>query len=211
MPSGSVNKQFIFPGYAFGTAAAAVTFDATAVYEVSLPAGKLVTSWVKTDADTAAANLPAGHGYATGKFDVYFAAGMRYGVDGTVTGDAIALDGGTGTDFPATAAADVVVTRQVEIATAIDGDNVKLFGVFFRSTDTDAVGHVDFQDVGDASIEALDLAEVDNAATGMDHAYGTTAAVALLTGNPITHAAASNGSSTAAATIFILCGIDATP
>lgn len=213
MPSGSVIKQFSVPGYSFGNQlVAAVTFDHPAVWEIPLPAGKVVTNWVKTDADTAAADLPAGHGYTNGKFDVYFPAGMRYGVDGTIVTNAISLDGGTGTDFPASATSGVVVVKQVAITCNIDGDNVKLFGVFFRnSSDTAALGHVDFQDSGNATIEELDLTEVDNTAAGMQHAYGTTEAVALLTGNPITQAHASNSSSTAAATLFVLAGVDSTP
>jgi len=212
MPSGSFFKSFALGGYSFGNQSlAGITFDHVNVYEVSLAVGKLVTAWAKTDANTAACNLPAGHGYTSGKFDVYFAAGMRYGVDGTVTGDALALDGGTGTDFPATAAADVVCTKQVSINTPIDGDAVKQFGVFLRSSAAAAVGHVDFQDVGAATIEELDLTEVDNAASGMQHAYGTTEAVALLTGNPITTCKATNGSATAAATLYVLVGEDSTP
>jgi hypothetical protein len=38
--------------------------------DVALPAGKDVTAWVKTDANTAACDLPAGHGYSDGNFDV---------------------------------------------------------------------------------------------------------------------------------------------
>jgi hypothetical protein len=50
-----------------------------------IPAGKTVTSWVKTDSDTADCNLPSGHGYSSGNFDVFWDGGRRYGVPGTVT------------------------------------------------------------------------------------------------------------------------------
>lgn len=212
MPTASYTRSFALGGYAFANQGTSqITFDHTNTYEVSLPAGKVVTNWVKTDANTAACDLPAGHGYTNGNFDVYFPAGVRYGVPGTISTNALTLDGGAGTDFPASATSGVVVTKQVEISTAIDGDDVKALGIFFRSTDTAAVGHIDFQDSGNASIEAFDLDEVDNSTAGMDHAYGTTAAVALLTGNPITKAFATNGSSTASATIYILVGEDTTP
>ena len=50
----------------------------------------------------------------------------------------------------------------------------------------------------------------DNAA-GMQHCYQQTAARALLTGNVITSVQASNGSASAAGTLYVLCGQDATP
>lgn len=213
MPSGSLNKSFLLGGYAFGNQAnAANTFDNTNTYEVTLPAGKTVTNWVKTDADTAACDLPAGHGYSNGKFDVYWSGGQRVGVDGTISTNALSLDGGTGTDFPASATAGVICTKCVTINTAIDGDNVQIFGVFFRSaSDTAAVGHISFRDSGNASIAEYDLVEVDNDATGCDVAYTGTDASTELTGNPITYSLATTNSTTAAATIYILVGEDSTP
>jgi hypothetical protein len=175
-------------------------------YEVTLPAGKVVTAWVKTDSNTAACNLPAGHGYADGNFDVYWTeagvAKRRYGVVGDVTGDAIALDGGTGDNFPDSATVGVVVTRQVQINTTIDGDQASLFVISLDYTNAASVGkgHIDMQDAGSATVKALDLAP--NAPFLWDGALGI--AANPLTGNPITKSFASNGSSTEAATIHIL-------
>src|SRR5687768_4853900 len=98
-------------------------------YEVTLPVALAVTSWVKTDANTAACNLPGGHGYSNGTFDVYWSGGARYDVPGTISTNALSLDGGSGTDFPASADTTVVVCRQVTVNTAIDGDAIQVAGI----------------------------------------------------------------------------------
>jgi hypothetical protein len=214
MPSGSVHRSFSMNGHGFSNSLNAnQSFGLGIAIEMTLPAGKVVTSWVKTDANTAACNLPAGHGYTNGNFDVYWVdtgvQKIRYGVPGTIATNALSLDGGSGDDFPASATVGVVVTRQVAYPSAfsIDGDNVKIIGIHFRSADTAAVGSVDLLDSGNASIEQFDLTEVDNSVNGLQHEYVGAAAVALLTGNVITQAVASNGSSTASATLWIDVGV----
>lgn len=175
-------------------------------YQVTLPAGKTVTAWVKTDANTAACDLPSGHGYTDGKFDVYWTGGMRYGVDGTITTNALALDGGTGTDFPASATTGVVCTKQVSINTVIDGDASNIIAVIAEYADQSStdVAHVDMQDGGAATIEQIDLAA--NAPFVVDIEGGATN---LFTGNVIEVTKASNGSATAAATLKIVSLEDA--
>src|SRR5690349_1655283 len=64
---GSFNKSFSLGGFAFSNGqTAAASFDSTVINEIPLPVGNVVTSWVKTDADTAACNLSAGHGKTSG-------------------------------------------------------------------------------------------------------------------------------------------------
>ena len=46
-----------------------------------------------------AVNLPAGHGLVNGKFDAFWTGGKRYGLDGTINGNALTLDGGAGDNF----------------------------------------------------------------------------------------------------------------
>jgi hypothetical protein len=173
-----------------------------------IPAGKTVTSWVKTDSDTADCNLPSGHGYASGNFDVYWDGGRRYGVPGTVTSDALALDGGTGDDFPASATVGVVVCRQVQVNVAIDGDALALLGIKAHYADRNATtpAGITFKDAGDADIAHLDLQAnrpvVIDVEGGDDNPF---------TGNPITYALASNGSAVAEVTIQIVKAGDSTP
>lgn len=181
------------------------TFDHPNVYgdgdtQIPLAAGKAVTNWVKTDANTAACDLPGGHGYTNGKFDVYWTAGMRYDVDGTIVTNALSLDGGTGTDFPASASADVVVCKHQQINTAIDGDAIKLWCV--NSTKR---AHVHFEDTGGATINDHELL----ADQPWTHAASSGAA-SPLTGNPVTVCFATCGETTAGV-LTILSGEDSTP
>jgi hypothetical protein len=211
MPQGSFVGTFSLGGVSFsngGTPGSVTEFDHPNPYEISLPVGKAVTDWVKTDANTAACNLAGGHGQTNGKFDVYWSGGVRYGVDGTIVTNALALDGGAGDDFPASATADVVVCKQVPIVCNIDGDNIQVIGVFLKNDlDSDGVAHVDFQDSGNATIAQLDLV-----AGSVAHTYQIAlGATNPFTGNPITQAHASNGSTTGPATLYILSGEDSTP
>ena len=96
--------------------------------DTTVPAAKPVTSWVKTDANTAAGNLPAGHGFTDGKFDVFWNGGKRYGVDGTIATNALRFDGGAGDDFPGNGDATVVVCPQTPLDLTFDGDNLVLIG-----------------------------------------------------------------------------------
>jgi hypothetical protein len=184
------------------------TADSQASWEVTLPAGKDVTAWVKTDANTAACNLPSGHGYTDGNFDVYWSGGVRYGVPGTISTNALSLDGGDGTDFPASATTGVVVTRQVAVNMAIDGDNAKLFAISLELANQSATtqGHVTFEDFADDDIFAFTLTA--NAPVVYDLESGIANPI---TGDAITECLATNGSSAAAATLKVLVVQDSTP
>lgn len=139
------------------------TSDGPIALETTLSAGKTVTSWVKTDANTAACDLPSGHGYSNGNFDVFWSSGgtnyVRYNVPGTISTNALSLDGGTGTDFPASATSGVVVCRNVSASLMIDGDNLKLLAICAESTDSSstAVAHVTLEDASGDDIAQLDL------------------------------------------------------
>lgn len=186
--------------------------DHSNTFEVLLAAAKAVTAWVKTDTDTAACNLPAGHGYSNGNFDVYWQESgvnkVRYGVPGTITVNALALDGGTGDAFPASATSGVVVCKQVSITTAIDGDAVQIIGfsLEYPSASPTNVGHLDMQDSGPATIEEIDLAA--NVPLVFDIAGGGSN---VFTGNPIVVTQASHNSTTDSATLKIVSLADATP
>jgi hypothetical protein len=178
------------------------TFDHPNNYEgIALAAGKEVTDWVKTDADTADCNLPAGHGYSSGKMDVYWSGGMRYDVDGTVVTNALTLDGGTGDDFPASATEDIIVCTPTQINTAIDGDEIALLVANCSQRCS-----LYFEDSGDSAVGQIEI----TAANVPFFWHDTSGLTNPLTGNPITVCFASNGSATAA-TLDILSGEDSTP
>jgi hypothetical protein len=184
------------------------TGDHSNTYEITLPAALAVGSWVKTDLDTAAGTFSPGHGQTTGVYDVYWDGGLRYGVTITVTGDTLALEGGTGTDFPDTGNLTVVACKQVSINTAIDGDAIEIIGFSLEYADSSAtsVGHVDLQDSGPATIEEIDLNanvplvyDIDGGATN------------VFTGNPIVATKASHNNTASSATLKICSLEDSTP
>lgn len=171
------------------------TSDGPIALQTSLTYGKTVTAWVKTDANTAACDLPGGHGYSNGDFDVFWTAGgveyCRYNVPGTISTNALSLDGGGGTDFPASATVGVIVCRNVEASLLIDGDNVKIIGIVAESTDPDstAVAHVTFEDAAGDDIAQLTL--VANVPQIFDISGGATN---IFTGDVIINLACGNGS-----------------
>ncbi len=166
---------------------------------IPLLAGKAASAWVKTDANTAACNLTAGHGYTSGKADVYFDGGRRYDVDMTVTVNALALDGGFGDDFPDSADTSVIVCKVQQINTAIDGDNVKMLGINATKR-----GSVYFK-AGAGAIKQIDLL-----ANSPYTYYASTGDDSPLTGNPVTVCYASNGTAVDGV-LDILCLEDSTP
>lgn len=185
------------------------TDDGQLGWEITINAAtSLITnSWVKTDANTAAANLTNGHGLTNGVFDCYWNGGLRYGVTGNFTDDALALEGGSGDDFPANATA-VTICKQVSINTAIDGDNVGIIGLSLEFSDSSSIkrGHVDMQDAVPATIAEIDLTA--NAPLVYDIEGG---ASNPFTGNAIATTKASQNDTSNAATLKICGVVDATP
>lgn len=149
---------------------------------IELVTPSAATSWVKTDADTAACDVAAGSAIATGLVDVYWDVGVRYGVDCIRTVNALALDAGAGDDFPETAEDTVVVAQQQQVNVSIDGDLAEAVGVLAT-----VPAHVDFQDADDDSITPLDL--VANEPNMWDAEEATN----IYTGDIITKVMASNG------------------
>lgn len=183
------------------------TGDHANAYEVTLPVAFSVSAWVKTSASVAAGNLAGGHGQTTGTYDVYWTGGARYGVSITVTTNALALTGGTGTDYPATADTTVVVCKQLSVATAIDGDAISIMGISLEYPDPNAtsIGRIDMLDSGAVSIEAVALAA--NAPLVYDITGG---ASNIFTGNVITASKASHNNTTYAATLKLVSLEDST-
>src|SRR5690349_2384011 len=103
MATGTYTTSVTLAGFNFSNQTAVTTDGQLSFGPVTLPVAKALSSWVKTDANTAAGNLAGGHGLTTGTYDIYWDGGARYDVDCTITTNAVALDGGSGTDFPATA------------------------------------------------------------------------------------------------------------
>lgn len=189
------------------------TGDALIAYEVTLPAGKAGTLSTRTDDDTGVVTA-TGHGLVVSdKVNVFWATGKRYGMTvSAVAGNDVTVgtgagEVGAGDAFPAQATA-VVITKQVQINTSIDGDLLELLAIVAESTSNGSTSkaHIDMQDSGGASIEAIDLTanqpkvwDIDGGATN------------VFTGNVITKSMAANGSSTESLTLKVAGVQDATP
>lgn len=188
------------------------TGDGLSVYsDISLSAGKAVTGWTKTDANTASCTLAAGHGQTNGKYDVYWSVAgvsyVRYGLDGTISTNTLSLDGGAGTDFPATSTTGVVVCKQTTVSTNIDGDNTKIFIVNAVTSDRTLRNpvHLDFWDSGSATVGEFLVKTNDVYSRDIDGGETNT-----ITGNVITSCKVSNGG-TADVTLTIGALVDSTP
>jgi hypothetical protein len=181
-------------------------------YQVTLPPAHALSSWVKTDADTAAGNLTAGHGLSTGTFDIYWDGGQRYDVPCTITTNAVALDGGTGTDFPATSDTTVRMSPQTVINTAIDGDAIRLafLKLFYADEDDTERGRLLFEDAVGDDIADIDTADglLSNRTLIYDVTGGDTNP---FTGDPITVCHASQSRAGTSATLQIVTLEDSTP
>lgn len=183
------------------------TADHPNTYEVSLPIATAGTLSTRTDDDTGDITLSAGHGLTSGTYDVYWSGGVQYGCTGTIDSNTLSIDAGSGDVLPAEDTA-VTVCKQVQINTAIDGDNIKVIGIsaeFATAGSTDKV-HLQFQDTGSAEIAEIDVTanapQVWDVEGGSDNPF---------TGNPITVAYASQGGTTEACTLKILSLEDSTP
>lgn len=176
--------------------------------ELALPVGKTGTVKVRNADDDAQLEMSGAVAsvIVNDKVDVYWSSGVRYGmnVDAVNGGsDTFDLTGGAGDALPAQTTS-IVMTEQVVANVAIDGDNASIVAVIVEDTSGgSAAAHVDLQDTGNATIAELDLV------ANIPRFYDLTSGVANpFTGNPITHVHASNGSSTAAATLKVVALID---
>ena len=200
MPSGIINTIAQIAGLAI-SGLLTRTADGQLAHEITLPAGSAGTLDTRTDHEIGMATVASGHGLATADIvDIYWATGMRYGAAVSVVGDEITFDFGAGDALPATTTA-VVVTKQVEINSDIDGDDVQLI-----VAKCDQRANMDFQDSGNASLAAVELVADEQWYWAADSGITNP-----LTGNAVDAIHASNGSSTSVATLQVGVLYDSTP
>ncbi|MDD4889061.1 MAG: hypothetical protein PHU85_03955 [Phycisphaerae bacterium] len=192
MPTATANVSLSVGGIAIaGTVSR--TAEGQTSHSVDLAQAKAGTLSTRTDDDTGIATLSQGHGIiSTDVVDVYWAAGVRYGMVATVTVNAVALEGGAGDVLP-TEDAVVNVCKQTPIVMLLDGDTINMIGVVatLRS-------HADFQETGAASAKALTLPAGEPwwwaSDLGITNPFASTDLVLI---------AVSNGDATATSTVSI--------
>jgi len=213
MPNGTYSQSLTVGGLTIQPVSVIRTGDHPNTYEVVLPVGTAGTLTTRTDDDTGVITV-ASHSLIVGdRVNVFWSGGRRYGMlvssqtGTTITVGTAGGDIGAGDVFPATST-PVVITKQVLINTAIDGDTIQILGIIAIATigTSTAKAHIDMQDAGSASIEAINLTA--NVPIIYDVAGG---ASNVFTGNPITKSYAANGSATEELTLKILSLEDSTP
>jgi hypothetical protein len=202
-------KGFTFNNESFSNNEAQVEFTGTVTVMktiAALVAAQTGTLTTRTSHTEGVATLTTGHGIVNGKVDMYFAAGVRYGVDATVATNAVTFSGGAGDNLP-TEADPITLVIPTVIEVNFDGDTLEIIGIFYRNTsDTGAKAHLSLIDAGDAIIKELDLVH-ETANGGLDNVWNIEAGdTNVFTGNRITDGTASHDS-TSAGTVFILAGI----
>ncbi len=212
MPNAREIRSFTFPDYAFSDQSAPVSFESALASTKVLPAllaaqtnGALGT---RTDDDTGVVQLSTGHGILTADVvDVYWADGVRYGMDATVATDDITIDGGAGDVLPAQSTTITALVKQIDLEINFDGDDAQIVGVFYRNpNDTGAKAHVDLLDVGSVTIAEHDLVH-ETANGGMDFITNISAGdTNIYTGNRIVEGKVSHDS-LFESTVYVLVGL----
>lgn len=213
MPNATYGLSLSIGGVTIQPASVVRSGDHPNVFEVPLPVGAAGTLSTRTDNDTGVVTA-AGHTLLVGnKVNVFWSGGRRYGMTvsavagNDVTVGTLAGEVGAGDAFPAQGTA-VVITKQVQINSQIDGDEIEIIGVIAESSNpaSTAKAHVDMQDSGNVTVRQFDLTanqpQIHDIAGGAANPY---------TGNQIEKTLAANGSSTEALTLKILSLEDSTP
>ncbi len=212
MPIAKELRSFEFPGYTFNDQSAAVSFESALAYTKVLPAlGTNQTNGNMQDTSVATILMPGtDHGITNAStVDVYWSAGVRYGLDCVVVGSnaTITVGNGAGDTLPANTTNGISIAVQIDWEMDFDGDDAQIIGVFYRNPDdTGAKGHVDFQDDGQAQVNEVDLvhetanggvSQIVNISGGDDNDY---------TGNAVAASVVSHDSLNAA-TAYCLVGL----
>lgn len=189
------------------------TGDGVGAVEIAVPAADAGSLTTRTDDETGTLTMDdAGHGITTGStIDLYWSGGSRHGITvGTVSGTSVPIgadDSGTGDVLPSAATA---ITADVQLAfnVSVDGDELALLGVelTYSNTSETSSGYLSLLDSGSSEIAALALTA--NQPRSYDITGGDTNP---FTGNVITNAVVTQGSSSNAATLRMCFIQDATP
>lgn len=204
MSTGTIQIVASAGGKTIRSDALSETGDHTNNYTITLPAGESGTLSTRTN-DGEGVLTVTGHSIEEADVvDIYWSGGARYGVTvDSVDTNTITFDdtpAATGDNLP-TEGSEIVVTDRFQVNTHIDGDNVQIFVIH-----ADQRCQCSFYDSDDSLIKQYELAE----ANAFEMWYTSSEEANPLTGNEITYAEVSNGSTTAA-TLDIISLEDSTP
>ena len=174
-------------------------YEGSITEQGSLPAGKAGTLSTRTDNDTGVATLSEGHGIQTGdKVDVFWAAGSRYGMSATVSGNDVTIDAGGGDNLP-DQGTNLIVTKRVPISASFVGNLLKLIVACCKTKRI----RLTFEDADGTSLLSRDLPAGEPWSWVSDQGVANP-----LAGAAVASIQAANGESDAAGTIQIGAKID---
>lgn len=205
MAQGTKTESATIAGMTFSRTFSA-TADNGAVYgdasaPIVLPAATATLTYTEGAGETGTGTLTAGHGLTTGTYDVYWAAGMRYGVTVTIsTNDYTLADAAiAGGDSLPASATQLYICKQVALNVTIDGDLAEMVGIL-----ADVRAHINFLTAVPGLIRAVELEEDEPDLWDSDMSANP------YTGAIITNAVYSQGTTTAG-TLKIAVLQDSTP
>lgn len=126
MATASVNSTVTTVGKSF-VSRRTVTADGNVTKDPTLAAAKEGALTTRTSDSVGTLTMDAGHGLVTGRIDIFWSGGARYGVTGTVTVNSIAITGGGGDVLPADETDVTVMAPQLEDFVVEAGDLQGLF------------------------------------------------------------------------------------
>jgi hypothetical protein len=131
-------------GIVSGSVSTTITHEENRTREITLPAAKSGTLSTRTDDNTGVLTVASGHGITDADtVDVYWAGGVRYGMDVTATtSTTISVNLGDGDNLPSQSTAITVATQVVESFAIEDQSAVQFFAV-----------HLDIGASGKASVD----------------------------------------------------------
>lgn len=190
----TVSRKANIGGKQFGTDKP-ITADSKIQVDKTLDAAKTGTLTTRTDDNTGEITGQASHGVTTGaRLDVYWSGGHRRGMTvGTVAGNAIPIDGGSGDNLPAlsTALTIMVPTEEVLI---FDGDNLQLLSVY---------GEAKCIFVFTGADDVEDYSRVFDGASGADFWWDDGLEANPVVGDDVTKVFLSHGDSSASRTLRV--------
>jgi hypothetical protein len=159
MAQGTHSETATIAGMTFSRTVSATADAGTTYGDASAPIALAVATptltYTEGAGETGSGTLTAGHGLTTGIYDVYWAAGMRYGTTVVISTNDISSFTDTawagGDSLPASAT-QLYLCKNADLNIALDGDLAEMVGIL-----ADVRAHITFHDVSNNVIREVDL------------------------------------------------------
>lgn len=207
MSTNTINLNSILGGRHFAGNCVVTVVAVAEIEEMTLPAAKTGRLTTRTDDNTGTLTMDSGHGLTTGKIDVFWNVGgvkaHRRQMDGVVTGDSIAIDGGVGGILPADESAITAVAPTSISIPSVEEEQITAFGA-----DTTTPGHCSISlGYTDTAYSEGGLIELNNGVWGSGRLWNEGMADTPFAGSTIFNTMKVSQGSTVAASIKLTLAI----